>query len=185
MAMFENLCADLYANTPKQMSLSGSLYRLVWALLFCQGFQLCVLFRTYSWLNRCSAPLRFIGRMLFNASTFLFGCHLYAEARIGGGLHLPHPTGIVIGSAVIGSNVTIYQNVTIGLSGADSVKYPELSDGSVIFSGAVVVGDVRVGIDSIVGANSVVLIDIPDGQTAVGVPARVLPPKGMRRTDVS
>ena len=96
----------------------------------------------------------------------------------GRGLRLKHPVGIVIGSGVsIGEHVTIFQNVTLGgrrMGDGGGEKYPSIGDGTVIFAGAVVLGDVRIGKNCTIGANAVVLQDVPEGATAVGVPARVL-----------
>lgn len=83
---------------------------------------------------------------------------------------IAHPVGIAIAGCVeMGHNVTIYQNVTIGIKDGGC---PTICDGAKIYSGAVVIGDIRVGEDAIVGANAVVLDDVPDGATVSGVPAR-------------
>lgn len=104
-----------------------------------------------------------------------YGVHLSSEAVIGTGLKLPHPTGIVIGSGVtIGNHVTIYQNVTLGRKDKDADDYPTIGDGSIIYANAVVLGAVTIGRDCRVGANSVVIHDVPDGSTVVGAPARVV-----------
>lgn len=99
-------------------------------------------------------------------------------AKIGPGLVIRHPAGIVIGCrSVIGSDATIMQNVTLGqreLSGElpDSGN-PVLEDGVTIGCGAVVLGHVRIGAHATVGASSLVLTDVPAGSTAVGIPARM------------
>lgn len=86
--------------------------------------------------------------------------------------NIPHPVGIAIAScAEIGHNVTILQNVTIGMKDGGC---PTICDGAEIHAGAVVIGDVRVGTDAVVGANAVVVDDVPDGATVAGVPAREL-----------
>lgn len=83
---------------------------------------------------------------------------------------IAHPVGIAIASCVeIGQDVTIHQNVTIGMKDGGC---PTICDGAKIYSGAVVIGDVRVGKKAVVGANAVVLDDVPDGSSVVGVPAR-------------
>lgn len=93
----------------------------------------------------------------------------------GGGLVIPHATGIVIGERVnIGENCYIYQNVTLGVANQVSPAYPTLGNGVKVYSGACVVGRVRVGDNAVIGANAVVLEDVPSGSTAVGVPARVI-----------
>lgn len=103
---------------------------------------------------------------------------LSKRAIIGNNLELVHPIGIVIGAhVVIGDNVKIFQNVTIGgarLGDAVDKKMPRIGEGSTIFSGAVIVGDVSIGKNCIVGANSVVTSSVPDDSVAVGVPARII-----------
>lgn len=104
-----------------------------------------------------------------------YGIYLSPVAAIGEDLALPHPVGIVIGDGVrIGDGVTIYQNVTIGRRNATFPDYPVVENGSTIFAGAVVAGAVRIGRNATVGANAVVISDVPDGATVVGVPARIL-----------
>jgi serine O-acetyltransferase len=107
-----------------------------------------------------------------------YGIYISANARIDEGLKLPHPVGIVIGEGVaIGKNVKIFQNVTLGgarIGDAKNMNYPIIGDNVVIFAGAVIVGNIRIGDNSTIGANSVVLNDVPSGATCVGVPGRIL-----------
>jgi serine O-acetyltransferase len=104
--------------------------------------------------------------------------YISPSAIIGSRLRLPHPTGIVIGSGVeIGCDVTIYQSVTLGgrRSGDHArAKYPKIGDNSIIYSGAAVLGDITIGKNCVIGANAVVLCDLPDNAIAVGVPARII-----------
>jgi serine O-acetyltransferase len=106
------------------------------------------------------------------------GVFVSSNANIGRGVQLPHPTAIVIGEGVtIEDNVTIYQSVTLGgkkIGDGIAGNYPTIREGAVLFSGAVVAGKVTVGKHSIIGANSVVTSDVPDGAVAVGAPARVV-----------
>ncbi|UWG50000.1 hypothetical protein AArcCO_0678 [Halalkaliarchaeum sp. AArc-CO] len=89
---------------------------------------------------------------------------------------IPHPVGITIAScAEIGHDVRIGQNVTIGMKDGGC---PTICDGAEIHTGAVVIGGVRVGEEAVVGANAVVLDDVPDGVTVVGVPARKIEKRG-------
>ena len=107
-----------------------------------------------------------------------YGVYISSKAAVDEGLRLPHPTSIVIGEGVfIGANVTIYQSVTLGgrvIGDWENGNYPEVAEGSVLFAGVVVVGKIRIGKNCIIGANSVVLSDIPDNSVAVGAPARVV-----------
>lgn len=83
-----------------------------------------------------------------------------------------HPVGIVIANAAeIGDNVTINQNVTIG---SKNGGYPKICSGATLYSGSVIIGDVRIGKNAVVGANAVVIDDVPDEATVGGVPATEL-----------
>jgi serine O-acetyltransferase len=93
----------------------------------------------------------------------------------------PHPVCIVVGEGVrLGERCVIYQGVTCG--GArrgdwQAGRYPIIGDNTVVFANASIVGPVTVGSNCTIGANAVVLRDVPDGHTAVGMPARIIPPK--------
>jgi serine O-acetyltransferase len=117
-------------------------------------------------------------RLLWRLNVFVSGCDIMTGARIGPALSFPHPMGIVIGEAVIGRNATILQHVTIGKrklsDSSEPASYPVIGDNVTIMAGAVVAGRVRIGDGATIGANSVVLDDIPPGAVAVGCPARVI-----------
>ncbi|NKR46650.1 hypothetical protein GS506_18600 [Rhodococcus hoagii] len=94
----------------------------------------------------------------------LFSSDVSAGAQFAGALRVPHPLGITIGSgAVIGRDLTIFQNVTIGSSRTG--KYPKIGSGVTIYPGAVIAGPVRVGDGAVIGANVFVRKDIPVGGT--------------------
>jgi serine O-acetyltransferase len=101
------------------------------------------------------------------------GAEIPLNGRIGGGLMLPHPNGVVIHpEVVIGPNCLIFQQVTLGTNGASPV--PVIGGHVDIGAGAKVLGAVRIGDHAIIGANAVVLHDVPSNETAVGIPARVV-----------
>ncbi|WP_093377880.1 DapH/DapD/GlmU-related protein [Flavimobilis marinus] len=105
------------------------------------------------------------------------GADLAWQARIGPGAILFHPQGVVIGQTVtIGARCQIQQGVTIGglgQAGAIVTPMPMIGSGVRIGAGARILGGVKIGDDANIGANAVVLIDVPPGRTAVGVPARI------------
>jgi serine O-acetyltransferase len=107
-------------------------------------------------------------------------------ARIGGGAYFPHTHGIVIGhESVIGEDVTIYQGVTIGRVDSKDPKVPTIGDRATIYAGAKIIGAISIGRESIVGANAVVLNDVPAKFLAIGVPARMKPRSGPELADIS
>jgi serine O-acetyltransferase len=113
---------------------------------------------------------------------FSFGIEIAVRCPIGPGLFLPHTQGTVIGAWRIGSNVTIFQGVTLGAKEIDFTyaenSRPTVGDGVTIGSGAKVLGGISLGDSVRVGANSVVLSDIPAGALAVGTPASVKKTEG-------
>ncbi|WP_339367512.1 serine O-acetyltransferase [Thalassoporum mexicanum] len=91
-------------------------------------------------------------------------------------MNFPHPFCVVIGEAVkIGDHVKIFQQVTIGSHGRTGLdkQYPKIMDQVILYAGAQVIGDLTVGKHAVVGANAVVLEDVPDYGVAVGIPARI------------
>lgn len=109
----------------------------------------------------------------------VFGIEVPPRLAIGPGLVIPHTNGIVIGAGAIGADVTIYQGVTFGAGlvdfDYDIAKRPIVEDGVIVTAGAKVIGPVRLGTRSIVGANAVVIDDIPSDMLAIGIPARARP----------
>lgn len=107
-----------------------------------------------------------------------YGVFISVKTTFDRTLELRHPIGIIIGEGVcIKENVVIYQNVTLGgarIGDGKSNNYPTIGSNTVIFSGAAVIGNVKVGDNCVIGANSVVTKDIPSHSTAVGAPARII-----------
>lgn len=127
-----------------------------------------------------SVPL--IGRPLFRVSLatleLLFSSEIAASATLGGGLYMPHPFGIVIGTDIaVGENVTILQHVTLGRRASGDPRTPTIGDGAFIGAGAVIVGPITIGKGASVAANALVLDDVPDGGRAIGNPAAIKGPK--------
>lgn len=131
--------------------------------------------RLASRLDQGGPLRRLLAALLGRYGVTSHGCHIALGARIGPRLRLPHPVGIVIGSeVVIGADVTIYQNVTLGRAHADEGSNPVIKDGVTLYAGAMVIGAVTIGAGAVVGANSVVRNDVAAGTTVVGAPARMV-----------
>ncbi len=118
----------------------------------------------------------FAARMVSQGARFLTGIEIHPGATIGKGLFIDHGSAVVIGeTAEIGDNCTIYQGVTLGGTGKHVGKrHPTLGNNVMVGSGAKVLGPFKVGDNSKIAANAVVLDEIPENCTAVGIPARVV-----------
>ncbi|OAA90022.1 serine O-acetyltransferase EpsC [Clostridium ljungdahlii] len=118
----------------------------------------------------------FIARLISQIARGLTGIEIHPGAKIGKGLFIDHGMGVVIGeTAEVGDNVTLYHGVTLGGTGKDTGKrHPTVGNNVFIGSGAKLLGPIVVGDNVKVGANSVVLKDIPANCTVVGIPAKVV-----------
>jgi serine O-acetyltransferase len=121
-------------------------------------------------------------RTIAYVSRSLTGIEIHPAAQIGDGLFIDHGTGVVIGqTAVIGDDVTLYQGVTLGGTGfATGKRHPTIGDNVTIGSGAKLLGPITVGDGAKVGANSVVINDVPADSTVVGNPGHVVKVEGRR-----
>ena len=124
----------------------------------------------YLYINK----LFFLARLISQISRFFTGIEIHPGAKIGRGLVIDHGMGVVIGeTAEIGDNVLLYHGVTLGGTGNDKGKrHPTVGNNVVIGAGAKVLGPIYIGSNSKIGANSVVLNNVPEGATAVGIPAK-------------
>jgi serine O-acetyltransferase len=115
----------------------------------------------------------FLALALAQAGRLLTGIEIHPGARIGRNLFIDHGMGVVIGeTAVLGDDITLYQNVTLGGVSSDTGKrHPTLEAGVTVGAGAIILGDITIGAGARIGANAVVLQDVAPGATAVGVPA--------------
>ncbi|HFD8683862.1 TPA: serine O-acetyltransferase EpsC, partial [Clostridium perfringens] len=117
--------------------------------------------------------LFFLARLISQLGRFFTGIEIHPGAKIGKGLFIDHGMGVVIGeTAEIGDNVTIYHGVTLGGTGKDKGKrHPTIGNNVIIGCGAKILGPISIGDGAKIGANSVVLKNVPKGKTAVGIPA--------------
>jgi len=123
-----------------------------------------------------------VPRSIAYVSRALTGIEIHPAADIGDGLFIDHGTGVVIGeTAVIGNDVTLYQGVTLGGTGfATGKRHPTVEDNVTIGSGAKLLGPITVGHGAKIGANSVVINDVPSNSTVVGNPGHVVKVDGRR-----
>ncbi|MDR3074710.1 MAG: serine O-acetyltransferase [Candidatus Methanoplasma sp.] len=112
----------------------------------------------------------------------LTGCDIHPGATIGEGFFIDHATGVVIGeTAIIGDDVTVYQGVTLGgVSIEKGKRHPTVGDRVVFGANATVLGDIVIGSDVRVGAGSVILKDVPNNSTVVGIPGQIIERDGVK-----
>ncbi len=147
-------------------------------LLTYSGFHAIVIHRFTHFLHKLHIPL--IPRLLSQISRFFTGIEIHPAAKIGRGFFIDHGMSVVIGETTeIGDNVTLFQAVTLGGTGKEKGKrHPTLKNNVVVGAGAKVLGNITIGTDVYIGANAVVLKDIPDNCTVVGVPGRIVRREG-------
>ena len=123
-----------------------------------------------------------VARAISQTARFLTGIEIHPGAKIGKGLFIDHGAAVVIGeTAEIGDNCTIYQGVTLGGTGKDIGKrHPTLGNGVMVGAGAKVLGPFKIGDNTKIAANAVVLEEIPENCTAVGIPAKVVRRDGVK-----
>lgn len=139
-----------------------------------KGFLACQAHRVAH--NLWSQGRKTLALVIQNRVSEVFAVDIHPGAKIGRGILLDHATGVVVGeTAVIGNNVSILHNVTLGGTGkACGDRHPKIGDGVLIGAGTCVLGNVRIGDGAKIGAGSVVLKEVPLRVTAVGNPARLI-----------
>ena len=144
------------------------------------GIQALLAHRVAHALHRAGVPV--LPRAIAYAARALTGIEIHPAARIGEGLFIDHGAGVVIGETVtIGDGVTLYQGVTLGGTGFETGKrHPTVQDNVTIGSGAKLLGPIEIGHGSKIGANSVVVRDVPPNSTVVGVPGHPVRVDGRR-----
>ena len=159
--------------------------------LLYSGFHALIYYRMAHWLY--GKRRFFLARWMSQLGRFFTGIEIHPGAQIGRGLFIDHGMGVVIGeTAVVGDHCTIYHGVTLGGTGKDTGKrHPTVGDGVLIGAGAKLLGPFRVGDHARIAAGSVVLHEVPEGATVVGVPGRVArmggrsaPADSLNQTDV-
>jgi serine O-acetyltransferase len=138
------------------------------------GLHAIILHRFSHWL--WNIELFWLGRLFSHIGRFLTGIEIHPGATIGHRVFIDHGMGIVIGeTAVIGDDCTLYHGVTLGgTSWNKGKRHPTLENGVVIGAGAKVLGPITIGKNAKIGSNAVVVKDVPENATAVGIPARIL-----------
>lgn len=163
--MFEDIKA-IYKNDPAAKNIEFILY---------PGWQAVTIHKLISHpLYKLKIP--FLPRLISQIVRFFTGLEIHPGAKIGKGIFIDHGMGVVIGeTAEIGDNVIMYHQVTLGGTGKHKGKrHPTIGNNVLIGAGATILGPIYVGDNAKVGAQSVVLQDVPAGATVVGHPARIV-----------
>jgi serine O-acetyltransferase len=168
--MFKDLRETIAAYKARDPAARSSLE----ILLLYPGIKAVHCYRRANWCYRHN--LKFLARAISQHARHRTGIEIHPGATIGKRLVIDHGMGIVIGeTAEIGDDCLIYHGVTLGGTGKDVGKrHPTIGNNVLIGTGAKVLGPITVGDNSRIAANSVVLKDIPEDSTAVGIPARVV-----------
>jgi len=143
------------------------------------------------WFHRIAHRLwthnfRLLARLISHISRWLTGIEIHPGAKIGRRFFIDHGMGVVIGETTeIGNDVTIYHQVTLGgTSTKKGKRHPTIGNNVVIGAGAKILGPVKIGNNCKIGANSVVIKDVPPNSTVVGIPGRVVRRDGIKPTRV-
>lgn len=149
-------------------------------LLLYPGVHTIISHRLAHFLHTKKIP--FLPRTLSQISRFITGIEIHPGAKIGSGLFIDHGMGVVIGeTTVIGRNVALFQGVTLGGTGKEIGKrHPTLGNNIVVGAGAKILGNITIGSNSYIGANAVVIKDVPQNSTIVGVPGRITKQEGKK-----
>ena len=153
-------------------------------LLLYSGVHALIFYRIAHRLHK--AEHYFAARAVSQLARHYTGVEIHPGATIGKGLVIDHGMGVVIGeTAEIGDNCTIYQGVTLGGTGKDVGKrHPTLGNGVLVGAGAKVLGPFKIGDNTKIAANAVVLNEIPEDCTAVGIPAKIVKKQGQKVEDL-
>jgi serine O-acetyltransferase len=174
--VFKGIRADIQAIRERDPAARSALE----VLLLYPGLHALILHRPAHWLYKKGLP--FPARVISQFSRFLTGIEIHPGAKIGRGILIDHGSGVVIGeTAEVGDGCTLYQGVTLGGTGKDTGKrHPTLGKNVLVGSGAKILGPFKIGDGAKIASNAVVLQPLPEGATAVGVPARVVRVKGKK-----
>lgn len=177
--LLELIRRDIQAAVENDPAARGPWAKLEIILTYA-GFHAIFFHRLTHRLYRFGIPV--IPRVMAYFNRFLTGIEIHPAARIGGGFFIDHGMGVVIGeTTIIGENCTMFHQVTLGGTGKETGKrHPTLKNNVVVGGGAKVLGNITLGNGVYVGANSVVLTDVPDNCTVVGIPGRIVRAGGQK-----
>ncbi len=167
---FQKIKRDFHAA----LSMDPAATSRIEVVLTYAGFHALLFYRFAHWLSKKRIP--FVPRVLSQFARFITGIEIHPGATIGSGLFIDHGMGVVIGETTeIGDYVTLFQGVTLGGTGKQRGKrHPTIGSNVVVGAGAKVLGPIKIGDYVKIGANAVVLQDVPDHSTVVGIPGKIV-----------
>lgn len=171
---FIGACKELYEDAKNIRDKDPAANNVLYVMLLYQGFHVLVFYRLGHFFYR--HKLLFLARLISQLGRFFTGIEIHPGAVIGRRLFIDHGMGIVIGeTATIGDDCTIYHGVTLGGTGKDKLKrHPDLGNNVMVGCGAKVLGPIKIGDNVKIGANAVVISDLPNDVTIVGVPGKIV-----------
>ena len=179
--MFHTIKQDLQAVFDRDPAATSKLE----VILTYAGFHALLAYRVAHRLKSHDIPI--LPRVISQLARWLTGVEIHPSAKIGTGFFIDHGMGVVIGeTAEIGDYVTLFQGVTLGGTGKERGKrHPTLGNHVVVGAGAKILGGITIGDNVKIGANSVVLKNVPPNSTVIGVPGRVIKSLGERLPDAT
>jgi len=170
LTMFDTIKEDIKVVFERDPASRSALETLI----ACPGYHAILMHRANHWL--WNKKLYLLARFTAHVSRFLTGVEIHPGASIGRRLFIDHGMGIVIGeTSEIGDDCSIYHGVTLGgTTWQKGKRHPTLKEGVIIGAGAKVLGPITLGANSRIGSNAVVVKDVPDNATVVGIPGRVM-----------
>ena len=165
---------ELYEDAQNIREKDPAAKNIWYVILLYQGFHVLIYHRIGHFLYK--HKLYFLARLISQIARIITGIEIHPGAKIGRKLFIDHGMGIVIGeTATIGDNCTMYHGVTLGGTGKDKYKrHPDIGNNVIIGCGAKILGPIKIGNNVKIGANAVVLKDVEDNVTVVGIPGKIL-----------
>ena len=181
MNVWRTIRSDYLAAKRSDPSIGAGLRGFFEVLICTPGFFAITMHRALHFMHS-TLHIPVLPRFLSLVVRWWTGIEIHPAARIGAGFFVDHGAGVVIGeTAEIGENVTLFHGVTLGATGNEKTykRHPTLGDNIFVGSGAKILGPIKIGSNAKIGANSVVLSDVPEGATIAGVRAKVVKVNGV------
>lgn len=165
---------ELYEDAKNIQEKDPAAKNIWYVILLYQGFHVLLFYRIahFFYKRKCF----FLARLISQIARFLTGIEIHPGAKIGRRLFMDHGMGIVVGeTATVGNDCTIYHGVTLGGTGKERKKrHPDVGNHVMVGCGTKILGPIKIGDNVKIGANSVILKDVPDNVTIVGIPGKIV-----------